>query len=139
VKEGFLFTIVQGGLMLRREFFIAVPCLVFSACGKTPNAPGTSRLQPLDLVVSNKGTSAPPTFQGYANGGESLLAAMRNAGLNPLPIPRGFLGAGSFGFSVPSEFGWIFAVDNAVFGSDAGSVTLGQNQIWAAYRKLSVG
>jgi hypothetical protein len=117
---------------------------VLSKCSSSPTtvAPSSSRLAPLDLVVgvaSGKSINAPPTYNGYANGGESLLAAMRNAGLDPTPILRGFLGAGSFGFSVPSEFGWIFAVQNSVFGSDAGSVLLGQDQLWAAYKKLSVG
>jgi hypothetical protein len=125
----------------RREFLVAIPALVFSACemAKAPTAPSASRLAPLDLVVSSNGTTAPPTYHGYASGGENLIAAMRSAGLNPEPILPGNLGVGTYRFSITPEFGWILAVNNTVFGSDAANVTLGQDQLWAAYKKLSLG
>lgn len=108
-------------------------------CRQHALAPSASRLAPLDMVVSNNGTSAPPNFHGYADAGDNLIRTMRNFGLNPEPIPAGSLGVGSYRLSAPSEFGWIFAVQNVVFGSDATNIMLAQDQLWAAYRKLSLG
>lgn len=108
-------------------------------CRQQTLSPSASRLQPLDIIVSGNGNLSEPAYHSYANGGESLIQAMRNFGLSPELIPARMLGAGTFRLSSPSEFGWIFAVENVVFGQDASSITLSHDQLWAAYRKRSLG
>jgi hypothetical protein len=104
-------------------------------------APNSSRLEPLSQVVgvlAGKNIVAPPAYHGYANAAENLIQAIRDAGLDPQLILAGILGRGTFSLG-PSAFGWMFAIQNVVFGTDAAGMTLGADQLWAAYRKLSLG
>jgi hypothetical protein len=118
--------------------------LIISDCTQgLPSAPTANHLQPLNMVVSSNGTMAAPQYYGYANGGESLIQAMENSGLTPQHITSG-LGVGTYGFATPSQYGWLFAVQNNrlgsnMLGSDAAGVMLEPNQLWAVYKKMSDG
>lgn len=124
----------------RRELFIMTTAPLAVSCGlqSSPASPSTSRLEPWDKVISPKNaTVAVLRYRGYARGNQRLLQAMLDTGLNPQLRSAGY-GEGTWEIS-DATFGWVFCVQNDVFDADLTSVTLGNDDLWAAYEKLSEG
>ena len=123
---GFVNAVLAGGL-------------VSSCTSSAPTNPTTNDpTQPLPEIVASNGTRAILKHYGRASSAEKpLLDAMREGGLNPQPIKKGFV-AGTWQVG-DSAFGWIFCAQNQFLGNDAPSVRLNKNDLWATYQKLSIG